>query len=95
MFCAEVGLIFPAVDPILIPGPPGSFLPSPRHMDSDDLQGNASSSTGRIQSCNLECYTTKAKIDGFDDGCPDDGVELSGHGVRDSTSPSSIRIRMI
>ncbi|PPR85222.1 hypothetical protein GOBAR_AA35474 [Gossypium barbadense] len=33
---------FLEVDPILIPGPPGSFLPSPRDMGSDDFQGNAS-----------------------------------------------------
>ncbi|KAL8135477.1 uncharacterized protein LOC141713343 [Apium graveolens] len=37
------------VDSIPIPGPPGSFLPSPRHMGSDDLQGSSSLTTCRIQ----------------------------------------------
>ncbi|TYH34947.1 hypothetical protein ES332_D13G160100v1 [Gossypium tomentosum] len=41
---------FPEVDPIPIPGPPGSFLPSPRDMGSDDFQGNSSLTTSRIQS---------------------------------------------
>ncbi|KAK6947162.1 hypothetical protein RJ641_000635 [Dillenia turbinata] len=38
------------VDPIPIPGPPGSFLPSPRDMGSEDLQGNSSLTTSRVQS---------------------------------------------
>ncbi|CAI0540973.1 unnamed protein product [Linum tenue] len=43
---------FPEVDPIPIPGPPGSFLPSPRDMGgSDDFQGNSSvTTTSRAQS---------------------------------------------
>ncbi|XP_039028462.1 uncharacterized protein LOC120162373 isoform X2 [Hibiscus syriacus] len=41
---------FPEVDPIPIPGPPGSFLPSPRAMGSDDFQGNSSMTISRIQS---------------------------------------------
>ncbi|KAE8677250.1 putative Prenylated RAB acceptor 1.G2 [Hibiscus syriacus] len=41
---------FPEVDPIPIPGPPGSFLPSPRAMGSDDFQGNSSLTTSRIRS---------------------------------------------
>ncbi|XP_022716601.1 uncharacterized protein LOC111275519 [Durio zibethinus] len=41
---------FPEVDPIPIPGPPGSFLPSPRDMCSDDFQGNSSLTISRIQS---------------------------------------------
>lgn len=41
---------FPDVDPIPIPGPPGSFLPSPRDMGSDDFQGNSSLTNSRIQS---------------------------------------------
>ncbi|XP_022733094.1 uncharacterized protein LOC111287114 [Durio zibethinus] len=44
------GKSFPEVDPIPIPGPPGSFLPSPRDMGSDDFQGNSSLTTSRIQS---------------------------------------------
>ncbi|KAM1552935.1 hypothetical protein PS1_005722 [Malus domestica] len=44
------GSYFPEVDPILIPGPPGSFLPSPRDMGSDDFQGNSSLTTSRVQS---------------------------------------------
>ncbi|KAK1581721.1 hypothetical protein Q3G72_008434 [Acer saccharum] len=44
------GNSFPEVDPILIPGPPGSFLPSPRDMGSDDFQGNSSLTTSRVQS---------------------------------------------
>ncbi|XWS51648.1 hypothetical protein CRYUN_Cryun11dG0001500 [Craigia yunnanensis] len=47
---AAQGNSFPEVDPIPIPGPPGSFLPSPRDMCSDDFQGNSSLTTGRIQS---------------------------------------------
>ncbi|CAK7323902.1 unnamed protein product [Dovyalis caffra] len=41
---------FPEVDPIPIPGPPGSFLPSPRDMGSEDFQGNSSLTTSRVQS---------------------------------------------
>ncbi|XP_044490993.1 uncharacterized protein LOC123215019 [Mangifera indica] len=44
------GNLFPEVDPIPIPGPPGSFLPSPRDMGSDDFQGNSSLTTSRVQS---------------------------------------------
>lgn len=44
------GSYFPEVDPIPIPGPPGSFLPSPRDMGSDDFQGNSSLTTSRVQS---------------------------------------------
>ncbi|EOY11835.1 Uncharacterized protein TCM_030507 isoform 1 [Theobroma cacao] len=47
---AAQGNSFPEVDPIPIPGPPGSFLPSPRDMGSDDFQGNSSLTTSRIQS---------------------------------------------
>ncbi|XVE80657.1 hypothetical protein DITRI_Ditri14bG0156500 [Diplodiscus trichospermus] len=47
---AAQGNFFPEVDPIPIPGPPGSFLPSPRDMGSDDFQGNSSLTTSRIQS---------------------------------------------
>ncbi|KAL6553337.1 hypothetical protein OROGR_007179 [Orobanche gracilis] len=38
------------VDPISIPGPPGSFLPSPGRMCSEELQGNSSLTTCRIHS---------------------------------------------
>lgn len=38
------------VDPIPIPGPPGSFLPSPGDMGSEDLQGSSSLTTSRVQS---------------------------------------------
>lgn len=44
------GHSFPEVDPIPIPGPPGSFLPSPRDMGSEDFQGNSSLTTSRVQS---------------------------------------------
>lgn len=44
------GSYFTEVDPIPIPGPPGSFLPSPRDMGSDDFQGNSSLTTSRVQS---------------------------------------------
>ncbi|XVF33830.1 hypothetical protein REPUB_Repub18cG0004800 [Reevesia pubescens] len=47
---AAQGNSFPEVDPIPIPGPPGSFLPSPRDMGSDDFQRNSSLTTSRIQS---------------------------------------------
>ncbi|XP_062015906.1 uncharacterized protein LOC133732383 [Rosa rugosa] len=44
------GSYFTEVDPIPIPGPPGSFLPSPRDMGSDDFQANSSLTTSRVQS---------------------------------------------
>lgn len=44
------GSSFPEVDRIPIPGPPGSFLPSPRDMASEDFQGNSSLTTSRVQS---------------------------------------------
>ncbi|KAG2682755.1 hypothetical protein I3760_11G204900 [Carya illinoinensis] len=50
---SEIGQenFFEEVDPIPIPGPPGSFLPSPRGMGSEDLQGNSSlTTTSRVQS---------------------------------------------
>ncbi|XVF03522.1 hypothetical protein REPUB_Repub05bG0001600 [Reevesia pubescens] len=47
---AAQGNPFHEVDPIPIPGPPGSFLPSPRDMGSEDFQGNSSVTTSRIQS---------------------------------------------
>ncbi|KAL6999024.1 hypothetical protein U1Q18_000190 [Sarracenia purpurea var. burkii] len=46
----EQGSYFTEVDPIPIPGPPGSFLPSPRDMGSEDLQGNSSITTSRVHS---------------------------------------------
>ncbi|XP_022752959.1 uncharacterized protein LOC111301504 isoform X2 [Durio zibethinus] len=49
-FDSAQGNSFPEVDPIPIPGPPGSFLPSPRDMGSDDYQGNSSLTTIQIQS---------------------------------------------
>ncbi|GLT83781.1 hypothetical protein SLE2022_020520 [Rubroshorea leprosula] len=47
---AAQGGSFPEVDPIPIPGPPGSFLPSPRGISSDDFPGNSSLTTSRVQS---------------------------------------------
>ncbi|KDP29507.1 hypothetical protein JCGZ_19220 [Jatropha curcas] len=47
---AGQGNSFPEVDPIPIPGPPGSFLPSPRDMGSEDFQGNSSLTTSRVHS---------------------------------------------
>ncbi|KAL6544604.1 hypothetical protein OROMI_023466 [Orobanche minor] len=44
------GNYFVDVDPISIPGPPGSFLPSPGRMGSEELQGNSSLTTCRIHS---------------------------------------------
>ncbi|KAG8365206.1 hypothetical protein BUALT_Bualt18G0080300 [Buddleja alternifolia] len=44
------GDYFVDVDPIPIPGPPGSFLPSPGRMGSEELQGNSSLTTCRIHS---------------------------------------------
>lgn len=44
------GNYFVDVDPIPIPGPPGSFLPSPGRMCSEELQGHSSLTTCRIQS---------------------------------------------
>ncbi|PIN11867.1 hypothetical protein CDL12_15526 [Handroanthus impetiginosus] len=42
------GDYFVDVDPIPIPGPPGSFLPSPGRMGSEELQGNSSLTTCRV-----------------------------------------------
>ncbi|CAN1197240.1 hypothetical protein LINPERPRIM_LOCUS43316 [Linum perenne] len=47
---AANGNSFPEIDPIPIPGPPGSFLPSPRDMGSEDYHGNSSVTTSRAQS---------------------------------------------
>ncbi|XP_060189465.1 uncharacterized protein LOC132618428 [Lycium barbarum] len=44
------GNYFLQVDPIPIPGPPGSFLPSPGRMSSEDLHGSSSLTSSRIQS---------------------------------------------
>lgn len=45
------GDYFTDVEPIPIPGPPGSFLPSPgADMVSEDLQGNSSLTNSRVQS---------------------------------------------
>ncbi|KAG6407363.1 hypothetical protein SASPL_130352 [Salvia splendens] len=44
------GNYFVDVDPIPIPGPPGSFLPSPGRMSSEELLGHSSLTTCRIQS---------------------------------------------
>ncbi|KAF5728508.1 hypothetical protein HS088_TW21G00656 [Tripterygium wilfordii] len=41
---------FPGLDPIPIPGPPGSFLPSPRGVGSVDFQANSSLTTNQVQS---------------------------------------------
>ncbi|XP_057983827.1 uncharacterized protein LOC131168417 isoform X2 [Malania oleifera] len=41
---------FSEVEPIPIPGPPGSYLPSPRDMSSEDFQGNSSLTTSRVHS---------------------------------------------
>ncbi|KAM7251917.1 hypothetical protein ACFE04_023800 [Oxalis oulophora] len=38
------------IDPIPIPGPPGSFLPSPRDMGSDRFPGNSSLTTSCVHS---------------------------------------------
>ncbi|GER26634.1 hapless 8 [Striga asiatica] len=38
------------VDSIPIPGPPGSFLPSPEHMGSEEVQGNSSLMNFKIHS---------------------------------------------
>ncbi|CAA3007434.1 Hypothetical predicted protein [Olea europaea subsp. europaea] len=46
----ESGNYFVDVDPIPIPGPPGSFLPSPGRMGSEDLHGNSSLTTCRVHS---------------------------------------------
>ncbi|XP_016504059.2 uncharacterized protein LOC107822081 [Nicotiana tabacum] len=44
------GNYFLEVDPIPIPGPPGSFLPSPGRMSSEDLHGSSSLTSSKIQS---------------------------------------------
>ncbi|AED96738.1 hypothetical protein AtNW77_Chr5g0141861 [Arabidopsis thaliana] len=51
-FDSEVGQgsLFVEVDTIPIPGPPGSFLPSPRDMGFDENLGNSSVITSQVQS---------------------------------------------
>ncbi|KAL1195236.1 hypothetical protein V5N11_029148 [Cardamine amara subsp. amara] len=51
-FDSEVGRgsLFVEVDTIPIPGPPGSFLPSPRDMGFDENLGNSSVITSQVQS---------------------------------------------
>uniref|UniRef100_A0A1J3IK31 Hapless 8 n=1 Tax=Noccaea caerulescens TaxID=107243 RepID=A0A1J3IK31_NOCCA len=52
-FGSEVGghgSLFVEVDTIPIPGPPGSFLPSPRDMGFDENLGNSSVITSQVQS---------------------------------------------
>ncbi|ESQ42813.1 hypothetical protein EUTSA_v10012573mg [Eutrema salsugineum] len=51
-FDSEVrqGSLFVEVDTIPIPGPPGSFLPSPRDMGFDENIGNSSVITSQVQS---------------------------------------------
>lgn len=51
-FDSEVGKgsLFVEVDTIPIPGPPGSFLPSPRDMGFDENLGNSSVITSQVQS---------------------------------------------
>lgn len=44
------GNYFTGLDPIPIPGPPGSFLPSPGGMGSEDIQGTSSLTTSRVHS---------------------------------------------
>ncbi|XP_020886093.1 uncharacterized protein LOC9302206 isoform X1 [Arabidopsis lyrata subsp. lyrata] len=44
------GSLFVEVDTIPIPGPPGSFLPSPRDMGFDENLGNSSVITSQVQS---------------------------------------------
>ncbi|KAI4389687.1 hypothetical protein MLD38_001888 [Melastoma candidum] len=47
---ARLSRSFIEIDPIPIPGPPGSFLPSPGATGSDDFQGNSSLTTSQAQS---------------------------------------------
>lgn len=49
-YIVRQGNSFPDIDPIPIPGPPGSFLPSPGDTSSEDLQGNSSLTTSRDHS---------------------------------------------
>ncbi|XP_059662309.1 uncharacterized protein LOC132308287 [Cornus florida] len=43
------GNCFSVDDPISIPGPPGSFLPSPGDIGAEELQGNSSSTSSQVQ----------------------------------------------
>ncbi|KAE8693546.1 putative Prenylated RAB acceptor 1.G2 [Hibiscus syriacus] len=72
---------FPEVDPIPIPGPLGSFLPSPRDMGSDDFQGNSSLSTSRIQS-------SQGRLD-FLDGDSSDSPISAVSGISNSLEAKS------
>uniref|UniRef100_A0A7N0ZXY7 Hapless 8 n=1 Tax=Kalanchoe fedtschenkoi TaxID=63787 RepID=A0A7N0ZXY7_KALFE len=47
---AAPGNTFSDIDPIPIPGPPGSFLPSPGHAETEDYQGNSSLTASLISS---------------------------------------------
>ncbi|KAL3637576.1 hypothetical protein CASFOL_018744 [Castilleja foliolosa] len=71
-FAAEVnvsdveGHYFVDVDPIPIPGPPGSFLPSPGRMGSEELQGNSSLTSCRLHSSEDERELIIDRIDSSD-----------------------------
>ncbi|GAV69373.1 hypothetical protein CFOL_v3_12874 [Cephalotus follicularis] len=75
------GNSFPEVDPIPIPGPPGSFLPSPRDMGSDDFPGNSSLTTSRVQS-------SQDQFDLADGGSSDSPISAEST-ISNSTAPRS------
>ncbi|KAL3614857.1 hypothetical protein CASFOL_040518 [Castilleja foliolosa] len=54
------------VDPIHITGPPGSFLPSPGRMGSDELQGNSSLTSCRLHSSGDERELITDRMDSSD-----------------------------
>ncbi|CAH8377136.1 unnamed protein product [Eruca vesicaria subsp. sativa] len=69
------GSLFVEVDTIPIPGPPGSFLPSPRDMCYDENLGNSSVITSQIQS--FDRNSSESPVSNFAAGRLSFPVELS------------------
>ncbi|KAL0646659.1 hypothetical protein Bca4012_044950 [Brassica carinata] len=68
-FDSEVGKgsLYVEVDTIPIPGPPGSFIPSPRGMSYDEHLGNSSVITSQLQSSmdQLDRHSSESPVSAF------------------------------
>ena len=68
-FVSEVGKgsLYVEVDTIPIPGPPGSFIPSPRGMSYDEHLGNSSVITSQLQSSmdQLDRHSSESPVSAF------------------------------
>ncbi|KAL6538513.1 hypothetical protein OROGR_012501 [Orobanche gracilis] len=76
------------VDPISIPGPPGSFLPSPGRMGSEEIQENSSLTTCRIHSSGDDQHEWIDRMDSSDSLIYDRSfISTSIAATSDLTSP--------